>query len=547
MLQPATSYEALVDGFRWSIPEFYNIGVDICDKWAEGEPNRRALTIVQPDWSFRNVSFSELKAISNQIANLIVSCGVKRGDRVGVLLPQALETAASHIAIYKMGGIAVPLFTLFGPDALEYRIKDAGIGLLITNATGVEKLSQMSPEVFAGVNVYSVDGAAEYDNVKDIYTALSDQSPDFEPVNTRADDPAVIIYTSGTTGSPKGALHAHRVLLGHLPGMEMSHDFFPQANDVIWTPADWAWIGGLIDVLLPALHHGIPVIARRFEKFTGEAAYKLMSLFGVTNAFLPPTALKMMRATPHDRENDPLKLRTVGSGGETLGAELLDWGREVLGVQINEFYGQTECNLIVSSCSTLFEPRPGVMGRAVPGHQLAVVDAEGNAVPKGAAGQLAVKKGDPVMFLNYWQNPEATESKFIGDWMLTGDQAIHEGDGWLRFIGRDDDVITSAGYRIGPGPIEDCILRHDAVRLAAVIGKPDAARTEIVVAFVVLKDGIQPSEDIKTDIQNHVRHRLAAHEFPREIHFTDELPVTTTGKIMRRVLRDRLTEEEQSS
>ncbi len=540
MLKPAKSYEDLISGFRWNIPEYYNIGVDICDKWAERDPERRALTIVDADDHAQDVSFGELKDLSNRIANLLTRDGLTKGDRIGVLLPQALETAASHIAIYKMGAIAVPLFTLFGPDALDYRIYNAGIGHIITNAQGVEKLAQMPAETRAGLTIYSIDGADEKRDARDFHSAIAKQSTEFDPVKTRADDPALIIYTSGTTGSPKGALHAHRVLLGHLPGMEMSHDFFPQPGDVIWTPADWAWIGGLIDVLLPALHHGVPVIARRFEKFTGEAAYALMSRFGVTNAFLPPTALKMMRATPHDANAHPLTLRTVGSGGETLGAELLDWGRQVLGVQINEFYGQTECNLIVSSCGELMEPRPGVMGRAVPGHALAILRADGSRAEKGEIGQIAVRKGDPVMFLNYWQNPEATEAKFIGQWMLTGDQGIDEGESWIRFVGRDDDVITSAGYRIGPGPIEDCLLKHEAVQQAAVVGKPDPSRTEIVTAFIVLKTGVKPTEDLKSAIRDHVRTRLAAHEFPREIHFTDALPVTTTGKVMRRVLRDRL-------
>lgn len=544
MLKPAPTYEELIASFRWEIPEFYNIGVDICDKWADIDPDRRALTVIAEDESARDISFGALKLLSNQIANLLAEQGVRQGDRVGVLLPQALETAASHIAIYKMGAIAVPLFTLFGPDALQYRIENAGIRLLATNRQGAEKLAAMPAATRNGLNVFSIDGTDEGLGVKGLHEALADQPDTFSPVKTRADDPALIIYTSGTTGSPKGALHAHRVLLGHLPGMEMSHDFFPQPGDVIWTPADWAWIGGLIDVLLPALHHGVPVIARRFEKFAGEAAYELMSRFKVTNAFLPPTALKMMRATPYDAQKHPLNLRTVGSGGETLGAELLDWGREVLGVDINEFYGQTECNLIVSSCSAIMKARPGIMGRAVPGHELAVINPDGSPALPGTIGQIAVKKGDPVMFLQYWQNSQATDAKFIGDWMVTGDEGIDEGGGWIRFVGRDDDVITSAGYRIGPGPIEDCLLKHQAVRLATVVGKPDRDRTEIITAFLVLNEGFQGNDALKADIQNHVKTRLAAHEFPREIHFVEELPVTTTGKVMRRVLRDRLTNTE---
>lgn len=540
----AARWEDLRANFRWNIPEFYNIGVDVCDRWAAVEPNRRALTVVAEDGSARDVAFAELRDLSNRIANLLVEAGVTRGDRVGVLLAQSLETAASHVAVYKMGAIAVPLFALFGPDALAWRISDAGIRVLVTDAGGAAKLASLPAEIRAPLTVFSVDGADEATGALDLPGRLAAVSREFTPVATLADDPALIIYTSGTTGSPKGALHAHRVLLGHLPGVEMSHDFFPHGDDVIWTPADWAWIGGLLDVLLPALHHGVPVITRRFEKFTGEAAYELMSRFAVTNVFLPPTALKMMRATPHDPTRHPLALRTVASGGETLGAELLDWGRRVLGVAINEFYGQTEANMIVSSSAAIMTPRPGLMGRPVPGHDVAVLRADGGLAATHEIGDIAVRAGDPVMFLGYWNNPAATAAKFRGDWLVTGDQGVDEGDGWLRFVGRDDDVITSAGYRIGPGPIEDCLIRHPAVRAAAVIGKPDPQRTEVVAAFVVLRDGVRADASLEADLRDHVRTRLAAHEFPRVIRFVEELPTTTTGKIIRRALRDRAIAED---
>jgi acetyl-CoA synthetase len=373
--------------------------------------------------------------------------------------------------------------------------------------------------------------------------ALRGKSEDFTPVATRADDPALIIYTSGTTGQPKGALHAHRVLLGHLPGVEMSHDLLPQPGDRIWTPADWAWIGGLLDVLLPALHHGVPVVARRFRKFTGEAAFQLIQDFGIRNAFLPPTALKVMRAVEDPRGRWTFALRSIASGGETLGAELIEWGRRIFGLTINEFYGQTECNMIVSSCAKLMPARPGIMGRAAPGHHLAIVDATGGEVPAGEQGAIAVRRPDPVMFLEYWNNPQATAAKFAGGWLLTGDAGIMDAEGWIRFVGRDDDVITSAGYRIGPGEIEDCLLGHPAVRMAGVVGKPDAARTEIVKAYVVLKDGFAASAELAREIQLHVKSRLAAHEYPREVAFVADLPMTTTGKIIRRELRARAVAE----
>jgi acetyl-CoA synthetase len=309
------------------------------------------------------------------------------------------------------------------------------------------------------------------------------------------------------------------VLLGHLPGVELPQEFFPQPGDIFWTPADWAWIGGLLDVLLPAWHHGMPVLAHRFAKFDPEAAFALMAEFGVRNAFMPPTALKMMRRVENPRARWAYDLRSIGSGGETLGEELLAWGRETFGLTINEFYGQTECNLIVANCAGLMPVRPGAMGRAVP--------------------TVAVKRPDPVMFLEYWNNPAATAAKFAGDWLLTGDMARRDADGYFHFLGRDDDVITSGGYRIGPGEIEDCLLKHPAVALAAAVGVPDPLRTERVKAFLVLNDGHEPGPALAREIQDWVKTRLAAHEYPREVAFLDALPMTATGKIMRRELRQR--------
>jgi acetyl-CoA synthetase len=541
MLSNADSYEGLSHAFRWQVPDRYNIGVDVCDRWAAQEPERIALTFVGADNRARDHSYGELRDWSNRLANLYRELGVARGDRVAVLLPQAPETAVAHIAAYKLGAIAVPLFALFGPEALQYRLANAGAKMVVTNRDGAAKLPEIRGALPDLRHVLCIDGEAP--GCRDLAAALADQPAAFEPADTAADDPAAIIYTSGTTGQPKGALHAHRVLLGHLPGVEMSHDLLPQPGDKIWTPADWAWIGGLLDVLLPALHHGVPVVARRFEKFTGEAAFQLIQDFGIRNAFLPPTALKMMRAVPEPEKRWRLAMRSIASGGETLGAELIEWGRRVFGLTINEFYGQTECNMVVSSCARIMPARPGIMGRAVPGHRLAIVDQAGAVVPKGTLGNIAVKRPDPVMFLEYWRNPAATAAKFAGDWLLTGDTGVMDAEGWIRFVGRDDDVITSAGYRIGPGEIEDCLLGHPAVRLAGVVGKPDPERTEIVKAYIVLQEGCAPGEALARAIQAHVKTRLAAHEYPREIAFVDALPMTTTGKIIRRELRARAARE----
>jgi acetyl-CoA synthetase len=527
-------FEQLTAAFQWEIPPRYNIGVDVCDKWAH-EPARVALIYKPPAGGSIEYTFADVRLLSNRAANLLRSAGLNRGDRIAVLLPQLPETAIAHVAIYKMGAIAVPLFSLFGVDALEYRLVDSGASAVITDLAGAAKLREIRHRLPELEIVYTIDGAAA-DGV-DFHEGLSRQSGHFEPAPTLADEPALIIYTSGTTGAPKGALHAHRVLLGHLPGVELSHDFAPQSGDRFWTPADWAWIGGLYDVLMPAWHHGLPVVAHRFAKFDAEAAFQLIDDFGVRNAFIPPTALKMMRTVANPRARWRLDMRSIASGGESLGRELLEWGRQTFRLDINEFYGQTECNVVLSSCARLEPARPGRIGKAVPGHRVAIVDAAGRPVPAGVAGNIAVGRPSPVMFLRYWSNAAATAAKFVNNWLLTGDLGESDADGYIRFISRDDDIITSGGYRIGPGEVEDCLLGHPAVRLAAVIGVPDPLRTEAVKAFVVLREGVEPGEALVLELQSHVKSRLSAHEYPRQIVFVDSLPMTATGKIIRRELR----------
>ncbi|MEW7009338.1 AMP-binding protein [Lentilitoribacter sp. EG35] len=518
----------------WQLPDVYNIGQVACDDWAEKTPDVSALVLADEE---RCVSYGELRDLSNQCANFLIEAGITQGDRVGILLPQALETAVGHLGVFKLGAISVPLFMLFGPDALQHRVVDAGIKLIITNRDGARRLNLMDAVARENLVIYTVDGIHTDLGSLDFNSALMRQDRRYSPAPTKPDDPAIIIYTSGTTGSPKGALHGHRVLEGHMPGFEMFNDFSAKSGNVMWTPADWAWIGGLFDALMPALASGMTVVAKRFEKFTAEAAIELLSKHDVQHAFLPPTALKMMRSYAPKKSPTRLSLQSVGSGGEALGSELLSWGRDVLDVTINEFYGQTEANLLVSSCSSVVATPPGMMGKAVAGHQLAIIDDHGVPVTQGEIGMIAVKSSTPVMMLNYWKNSEATQDKFIGDWLITGDMGIDEGDNWFRFLGRDDDVITSAGYRIGPGSIEDCLMRHPAVQMAGVVGKVDNVRTEIVTAFIVLSDGYDETDELISDLQTHVKTRLAAHEYPREITIVPELPTTATGKIMRRELR----------
>ena len=540
MLKPNKSYAGAREAFRWRIPERYNMGVDVCDKFADITPNALALIDILKDGSPRPYSYLELKRLSNRLANALLANGLGAGDRVGILLPQCPETALTHIACYKAGLIAVPLFTLFGEDALEYRLANSGAAAIVTDRENMPKIDAIKERLNDLRLILSIDGAES--GVRDFHALLSSASDAFSAVKSLAEDPALLIFTSGTTGPPKGALHAHRTLLGHFPGVQFMHDFFPEAGDRFWTPADWAWAGGLLDVLLPSLALGKSVLIYRGRKFDPEDTYRLLADHEVRNSFLPPTALKLMRQVERPRERWNFAMRSIFTGGEAMGAELMDWGRETFGFTINEGYGQTECNLVVGNCASIMKARPGSMGKPVPGHNVAIIDENGDVLPPGVTGSIAVRAPDPVMFLGYWNNPEATADKFLGDWLLTGDIAQTDEDGYIWFVGRDDDVITSAGYRIGPGEIEDCLMSHPAVLLAAAIGKPDPIRTEIVKAFIVLNDGVEPDAALTEEIRAHVRNRLSAHEYPREIEFVDDLPMTTTGKIMRRELRARETE-----
>jgi len=463
-----------------------------------------------------DISHGELASMVDGLARYLLS-RIQPGDRVGVLLSQSPWCAAAHLAIWKVGAISVPLFKLFKRDALASRAGDAGVRFVLTDPEGAMLLGDLAEAVM--VQDAGIDGA---------------------PVpfaETTSETPAVLIYTSGTTGSPKGALHAHRVLTGHLPGVAISHDHLGQPGDCLWTPADWAWIGGLFDVLMPGLALGVPVVAARLDKFTPEACVDLIARGGVRNIFFPPTALRMLKAAG----KAVLGLRSVASGGEPLGAEMLAWGQEAFGLTINEFYGQTECNMVASSCGVDFPPRPGCIGKAVPGHEVAVIDADGN--PTDQEGDVAVRRGSASMMLEYWNRPKETAEKFHGDWLVTGDRGILEGD-YLRFVGREDDVITSSGYRIGPAEIEDCLLTHPSVATVGVVGKPDPMRTEIVKAYVVLKEGAAATEK---ELQDYVKDRLAHYSYPREIEFLDALPMTVTGKVIRKELKARAAAEQESS
>ena len=530
-------YDALIRDFAWNIPSDFNMGVAVSDDWAEIAPDRVCLEHFDPGGNHARMTYGELSARSSAVAGALRGLGIGRGERVALLLPQSFETVIAHVAIYKMGGIALPLALLFGVEALEYRLKVAGASAIITNRFGWERLKDIRANLPQLKHVVLVGDAVAGETLT--FADLLAHAPLSEPVTTGPDDPALMIFTSGTTGAPKGALHGHRVLAGHIPGIQFAHHYLPQPDDKMWTPSDWAWAGGLLNALLPSLLLGIPVVSSPAQKFDPDTAFRIMADMKVRNAFIPPTALRLLSAVERPREKYDLCLRTIGSAGESLGRETYEWAKRALGLTVNEFYGQTECNFVLSSSVLFGVSRAGAIGRTVPGHRVAILTPEGREAATGETGQIAIHKSSPSMFLGYWQAPEATAAKFSGDWLLTGDQGRQDAEGYVEFFGRDDDVITSSGYRIGPGEIEDCLLGHPAVRLAAAIGKPDRLRTEIVKAYVVLAPGYQPTEALADEISEWVKTRLSMHEYPREVEFIDALPMTTTGKIIRRELRER--------
>ncbi|MFK7877155.1 MAG: AMP-binding protein [Paracoccaceae bacterium] len=493
---------------HWVLPQDLNMARQ-CLSQDEGNIAIRDLT----GGTLRDITYRMLGDRVDSIAAALL-CQIRPGARIGVLLGQSVGCLAAHLAIWKIGAISVPLFKLFQHDALQSRIADSGCEIVLTDPEGAVLLGDLA-------QAWMVDEIEPSGPVP-----FADTTPE---------TPAILIYTSGTTGKPKGALHGHRVLTGHLPGVALSHNHLGQAGDVLWTPADWAWIGGLFDVALAGLALGVPVVAARMSKFDPKACAQICAQAHIRNVFFPPTALRMLKAADQNISG----LRSVASGGEPLGHEMRTWGRRAFELEINEFYGQTECNMVVSSCAAEFPAHPGSIGKPVPGFTLAVLDAQGQ--PTTEIGQIAVGKDPASMMLGYWNAPEATREKFSGDWLLTGDTGCWEGD-YIRFVGRADDVITSAGYRIGPSEIEDCLLTHPCVATVGVVGKPDPLRTEIVKAYVVANPDHPCSI---AELQAWVKARLASYSYPREIEFIDALPMTVTGKVIRKALKARAVAEGQ--
>lgn len=552
LLHHADHYDELYDRFRWHVPENFNIADVCCARWAK-DTQRIAIYCDDAEHGDSVMTYAQLQEDANRLSHVLRELGVKRGTRVAIVLPQRPEVAVCHIACHQLGAIAMPMSVLFGPEALAYRLQDSAALIAITDASGLANLQTIKTACPELHHLIAIDcPASEGLNWED---AMQSASTIFTPVSTQSTDPAILIYTSGTTGAPKGALMPQSALLGNLTGFVASQNWFPLQDDVFWSPADWAWTGGLLDALLPTLYFGMPIVASR-QRFSAEHAYTLMEKYRVTNSFLFPTALKMMmKAVPAPRQHYQLHLRAIMSAGEAVGDTVYNWTEQALGVTVNEMFGQTEINYIVGNSAEKWPAKAGSMGKPYPGHQVAVIDAEGNKVKPGEIGEVAVHRNDihghpdPVFFIGYWSNAKATQEKYSGDWCRTGDLAKIDAQGYLWYQGRADDMFKSAGYRIGPSEIENCLIKHPAVINAAVVPKPDAERGALVKAYIVLTPETLRSETADADLiqalQIHVRDMLAPYEYPKEIEFTDQLPMTTTGKVQRRVLR--LQEEQRAA
>ena len=561
------AYAALHYGFEWKVPSRFNIAQACSRRWA-ADPGHAGCTAIRwehEDGGAGRMTYGELQAQADRLSGALRALGVRRGDRVAIVMPQRPETAVAYIAVLQLGAVAMPVSMLFGPDALEYRLQDSGAGVAIVDETSIHNLLAVRAACPQLRQLLAVGGAAGRGDL-DWTAALAGRHAGFKLVETAADDAAILIYTSGTTGPPKGALIPHRALIGNLTGFVCSQNWFgADGDEVFWSPADWAWTGGLMDALLPTLYFGREIVAFQ-GRFSAERAFELLQRHGVTHSFLFPTALKaMMKTVPDPRRAYTLKLRALMSAGEAVGDAVFGWCRDALGVVVNEMFGQTEINYVVGNCGSYVDARglrhpawparPGSMGRGYPGHRVAVIDELGQECPRGTPGDVAVHRldvhgePDPVFFLGYWHNDAATRAKYTGDpadsWCRTGDTAVMDDDGYLWYQGRSDDMFKAAGYRIGPSEIENCLVKHPAVANAAVVPKPDAERGAVVKAYVVLAPGRSAGAALVAELQAHVRGQLAPYEYPKEIEFIDSLPMTTTGKVQRRLLRQR--EEELSS
>ena len=522
---------------RWTIPipTSANIAADTVARHARGARAAHPALVFEDDaGNVMRLSFAELEDRATRLASQLAGLGARPGEPIGVHLDQRPETAIAHLAIYKVGAIACTMSLLHGPDTLAHILTDTGLGLCFTcrdvSALDVA-VARMSSTGSAIPSI--VRCGSEFDGL------VANGDPAFNAVATRADTPALLMYTSGSTGLPKGMLHAHRILHAYMPTVRLFYDLaMDSADAVFWTPADWAWVGGLLDLVLPAWMHGQTVLAWS-GRFDARRSLELMVRHRVTHSFMTPTSLKRLAEIADPHANGALALRYVCTGGESLPGEVVKWAEHALRATCNEFYGLTEFNHLVGNCRAAYPIRPGSMGRAYPGRSVRLVDEHGTDVATGEVGEIVSTHDDPTLFLGYWGRLGIPESLRLGDHVRTHDLARRDADGYIWYQGRSDDLIKSAGYRIGPAEVEDALLKHPAVAEAAVIGVPDPDRGAIVKAFVRLRDGECGTAELVRALQQMVKNDLAAYKYPRAIEFVDEFPLTSSGKIRRAELRRR--------
>jgi len=527
-------------GFDIVIPSKTNIARSTVERTAAEHPDRMALIHEGLDLSLRTWTFAELDRDASRLAHSLAGLGIVRGDRVAVHTGMRPETGIIHMALYKLGAIAVTLSQLYGPDTLAHILNHAEAAALVTQDVAWTRFRGREGE-FPTLKHRIVVGSVESDEIPfDALIAEGAGTDSYPAVDTDAGDVALLMYTSGSTGLPKGIMHGHRILEAYVPSLSLVYNLdWEDPGSVFWSPADWAWVGGLLDLLLIAWRFGRTVVTSE-HRFEAEWAFEFMARRGVTHSFMTPTALKRLAQVVAPKKRWPdLDLRVVCTGGEALPGAVLDWAENDLGIVCNEFYGLTEVNHLIGSCRALYPSLPGSMGVAFPGHTTTIVDRNGEPLPDGEEGEVVTAGDDVTQFLGYWKDPERTADLRFGRWLRTGDMAVRDSDGYFWYRGRTDDLIKSSGFRIGPAEVEDCLVRHADVAEAAVIASPDVDRGSIVKAFIRLAGGRSACDGLTAELQAHVKQNLAAYKYPREIEYVDSFELTSSGKISRRKLRER--------